>query len=363
MWPYEQLQKVPFVKPEKKLKHQAFIELNQKLVAFFYENFSYQTWHSFRLIAIDGSIGQLPRIEEIANHFGVWNPAKGQPYPMARISQIFDVLNKLTVDVIINPKEYGERILAAQHIRNIGPETLMLLDRGYLAFWLFALILSKDAHFCARVTSRHLKIIRKFYNSGKKEKIILLPPSAASIKQCQQMGLSIKPLKLRLVRVELDTGETEILITSLLDYKAYPHEIFKELYQRRWPIEEDYKIMKCRVEVENFSGKSVESVYQDFHAKVFIMNLTAALAYPTREIIEQESQHKKYSYQINFTQALSKIKDTVVLLFNRSNILELLSKLFDLFIKTVEPIRPKRRYPRKKGIQRKSFFLSYKPIR
>ena len=35
------------------------------------------------------------------------------------------------------------------------------------------------------------------------------------------MGLDLKPLKLRLIRVELDTGEIEILITSLLDKEAY----------------------------------------------------------------------------------------------------------------------------------------------
>jgi hypothetical protein len=32
-------------------------------------------------------------------------------------------------------------------------------------------------------------------------------------------------------------------------------------------VEEDYKAIKCRMELENFTGKSVLSVYQDFHAK------------------------------------------------------------------------------------------------
>lgn len=206
-----------------------------------------------------------------------------------------------------------------------------------------------------------------------------LSPSSVSIKLCQAMGLPIRPLKLRVVRVELETRETEILITSLLDKNTYPHEIFKELYQERWPIEEDYKAMKCRVEVENFSRKSVESVYgallvfkfmllkcsiyQDFHAKIFTMNLTAAIAHPCREIVEQQSQQKKYHYQINLTQAFSKMKDTVVLLFHRCNILELISKLYELFIKTVEPIRPNRKYSRRKGIKRKGFYPCYKPVR
>ncbi len=37
------------------------------------------------------------------------------------------------------------------------------------------------------------------------------------------MGLDLSPLKLRLIRVEPDTGESEILITSLCDTEKHPH--------------------------------------------------------------------------------------------------------------------------------------------
>ena len=86
------------------------------------------------------------------------------------------------------------------------------------------------------------------------------------------MGLDLKPLKLRLIRIELETGEAEILITSLLDQQIHSYDQFAELYHLRWPVEEDYKTMKHWIEIENFSGKSVLSIYQDFHAKVFSKN-------------------------------------------------------------------------------------------
>jgi hypothetical protein len=50
--------------------------------------------------------------------------------------------------------------------------------------------------------------------------------------------------------------------------EQYPHDLFADLYHDRWPVEEDYKIMKCRIEIENFTGQSELSVYQDFHARV-----------------------------------------------------------------------------------------------
>ena len=56
------------------------------------------------------------------------------------------------------------------------------------------------------------------------------------------------------------------------------------------------------------------------------------------------------------------MKDTIVLLFKPSNIMEILNKLFDLFIMTIEPVRPGRKYPRKQSVQKRGFYPCYKPI-
>ncbi len=357
--------KVALSKARMKLKYEAFVELNRHLIDFFYRNFQSTTWHGFNLLAIDGSTARLPRIKDIAEHFGVWHSKGGTECPIARVSQMFDVLNNLSIDAVISPKSVGERQLAAQHFLNLLPTDLILLDRGYPAYWLFNLILSLGSNFCARISCTKWKIVRKFYHSGKKEQIIYLPAPSTSIKQCQEMGLDTKPLRLRLVRVELDTGETEILVTSLIDPDRYPVHIFHALYHERWPVEEDYKTAKCWIEIENFSGKSVLSVYQDFHAKVFSKNMTSALAYPTREIVRQASEGKKYEYQINFAQALSNTKDVIVLLFERSKgaVTKLISQLHEIFVKTIEPIRPGRKFPRNHKVHRRCFYLCYKPIR
>ena len=137
-----------------------------------------------------------------------------------------------------------------------------------------------------------------------------------------------------------------------------------ELYHKRWPVEEDYKTMKCWLEVENFSGKSVLSVYQDFHAKVFSKNLTSVLAFPTRGIIEQNSKTCKHRRQINFAQALSKVKNVIVLLFNRTgeSVTNLISGLHEIFIRTTEPIRPGRQFPRNHKSCRRLFYQNYKPL-
>jgi len=355
--------KSAFTQARKKLKYEAFVELNQAQIAYFYEHLRPQTWQGWRLVAVDGSTVQLPNHADILTHFGAWQPAQGDPCPMGRVSQMFDVLNKITLDALIVPKAVGERELAAAHFAYLQAGDLVLLDRGYPAFWLFALILKQNAHFCARMKLSGWSIVEQFVASGLSEQEVLLQPDYAACKDCGTRQLSTKPISLRLLRVELEDGEIEVLATSLLDSKAYPVSVFKELYHLRWPVEEDYKIMKSRIQIENFSGKSVLAVYQDFHAKVFTTNLTAILVHPAQEMLNQTSAEKKYSYQVNMTNALSKMKDTVILLFHRINILPLLHSLWQLMIKTIEPIRPDRSYPRIFRVKPKKFPMCYKPIR
>ena len=51
---------------------------------------------------------------------------------------------------------------------------------------------------------------------------------------CAEAGVdSVAQIELRLVRVELPSGETEVLLTSQLDRQAFPAEVFADLYNRR----------------------------------------------------------------------------------------------------------------------------------
>jgi hypothetical protein len=355
--------KAALSKARMKLKFEAFVELNLQLISYFEKHFRPRLWFGFRLLAIDGSTTKLPMTDDVAQHFGVWNVRQGAPSTMARISQLFDVLNKMTVDAIINPKRIGERELAAQHLLNVMPNDLILLDRGYPAWWLFNLILSMEANFCARVSCTKWKVVRKFYRSGLSEKLVTVPVHTTSVAQCRQMGLDTTPLQLRLIRIEND-GKVAVLITSLIDTGKYPIELFSDLYHKRWPVEEDYKIIKCRIELENFSGQSALSVYQDFHAKVFAKNLVWMMALPVQNRMDDDIANSKHRYQINFTQAISKSKGVIALLFLDAKriIKRLVADLQYIFQRTVEPIRPGRKYQRNHKAKPRRYFHQYKPI-
>ena len=75
--------------------------------------------------------------------------------------------------------------------------------------------------------------------------------------------------------VGAEKSDLVVLPEMPFPHQNLPNGLFSDLYHSRWPVEENYKIIKSRIELENFSGKSALSVYQDFHAKVLMKNIVS----------------------------------------------------------------------------------------
>jgi hypothetical protein len=225
-------------KARRKLSHTAFIELNRCLMASTAEALPLRRWHGLRLLAVDGSKLRLPNLPVMRKQFGVGtNGNKETPVAMALLSTLYDVLNHVTVDVQVDRYDASERDLALAHLGAIGPGSLVVFDRGYPAFWLFAAMQARGIDFCVRVPWNFYKECETLVIRGLRENMMTLKPTAEAQRQCRALGLPTEPLNLRLVRVVLDSGEPEVLVTSLLDTSAFPAAEFKRLYHLRWPVE------------------------------------------------------------------------------------------------------------------------------
>ncbi|QEL57902.1 DUF932 domain-containing protein [Chromobacterium paludis] len=91
---------------------------------------------------------------------------------------------------------------------------MLVLDRGYPAYWLFALLQAKQRHFCIRLKLDFSAQVRAFVASGAASAVIDITPSSAHRPGFAAHGLPLQPLRLRLVRVPLSSGQVEVLATS-----------------------------------------------------------------------------------------------------------------------------------------------------
>jgi len=359
----ENITKSAFSQSRLKLRPEAFIELNNTLVEEFYTDNIIKKWKGFRLLAIDGSKLILPtHSKELMEKFGTLS--SGMIIPQAQISTCYDVLNEIILDSQLETIQINEMNQAVRHLEKLSKGDLIIFDRGYSATWFYYMIKLKELDFVNRIPKGFRKDAENFRLSNKEEDIIEVDiPPQKSRYGLQRYGLTkdkVEPFKLRLVKVILDTGEVEVLATTLLDKEKYSLGIFRELYFKRWGIETNYNRLKSNIHVEEFSGLTEISIRQDFFANVLINNFQSIIALDSKEEMDKENKGKEYEYKINRNLSLGFMKDKIVEIL-ASDDPRYYDELKELFKMNPNPIRKGRKNPRKhQDKNRRKYFMNRK---
>lgn len=354
-----------FCRARQRIRHTLFIDLYKFIVRFFYAHIGYKRWFHFRILAVDGSELNLPSSKELLNKFGCHHTNSiGTKIPQARVSFLCDVLNYITIDAQIASFKIGEQQMFETHLVCIGKGDLLTADANYGHFRILKAIEKRKADFCIRM-SQCSDFIEQFLASIETDIVLEWKPSPKTKENCKKHNIDYKPFKVRLVRIELPSGKTEVLALSLLDQKKYSFEQVKELYDKRWGAEEEIKKFMQRLLIEFFSSVKENGILQDFYANIFMLNMVSFLAEPVSEEIYKSSMKCKYRQQINWTSALGDVRERLVLLFLRGidKIDSIIRSLWKSFKTNTEVIKPGRKFPRdkrKKG-SRKKAFIQYKP--
>jgi len=362
-----QVTKGALSKARKKLNPWAFQRLNEVAVDVFYREAEYFVWGGHRLLSVDGSRLVLPNHPSIKEEFGehFFGPKADSRRSLGTCSMLYDVFNHVTLDASLAPYTTSEQTLLLGHLDKASAGDLLLLDRGYPSIFLFFLLKARGLEFCVRLKEDWWLQVKKFTQSDLLEdEVVFTLPKKDRKKLAAYPHLTDTTITCRLIKVILEDGSIEILCTSLVDTVKYPYEEFDELYHYRWNEEEAYKLLKCRAEVENFSGKTAISVKQDFFAKIFLMNLCAIYAFPIEEKVRKEykaDEHRKYDQQINHTHALSVTQDILIAVFIKHQFQKALRAFDHLVENTREIIRPGRRVIRNKKPKR-PYSMNYKRL-
>lgn len=349
------------------LKASAFRDLNDQLIGIA-EVFGLRnhTWNGLRLLAVDGSTLRLPKASpNIASYFGGATSSHGTFLPMARISYLYEVRTGLIIDARISPYKEGEWAQALDLIGGkVWNNDCVLYDRGYNDSNIIAMSLAQGSHFVIRVAVGNSKAAQDFVESGLAEREFEFQFKSSLIEEFEVYGLTIpQATRLRFVRVVLDAGEIEVLVTNLLDARLYPAEEFKELYHERWGVEEGFKTTKCKIEIENWTGKSVASIKQDFHARVLCQNIAASLAQATQPKLDKDTACCRGVYIINVKRAIGVIRDRFCAIMTASaeQIRQIFEILSERLCKSACIVRKGRSFPR--GTPRRiPAAMPYKPV-
>lgn len=290
-------------------------------ISFFEELFSFTSnlfylkkdtvkrWKGYLLLAVDGTGVRVPDTIENRTLIGVHKNQHGS-IAATKILAVHDVLNRVLFRIFLHPRATAELVALHQNFDAIPSDAITIYDRHYCDSLLLDRHLKSKKPCLIRMKSKGIKAVDAFLKSGKTDAVVEFQiGERAYYSSKRKYGLKNKHPKfstfnIRLIRVELSTGETEILATNLFDKIKFPASDFKGLYSKRWGVETAFDEIKNQLKLGMFSGYKTNIVLQDLWS-VFIF-------YNIRSMFLNDAQSKldevKKDGQINRNIAIAILK-------------------------------------------------------
>ena len=346
-----------YTQARKKLKHTAFIALNEEAIEIYYEDGQFNRWKGYRVFGVDASKIILPDEQEIHREFGtikIKNQTMEDSYSCALFECRYDVLNKISVQSSLQPGTTYEVDAAIELLRKSSPATqedkdLDIYDRGYATYEFLANLTYYKRNYVIRCPRNSFKIANELFQGATPNnwsRIVTVNVPKEVRNKIRAQGLPAE-IKVRFVSVILNTGEIEVLATSLFD-ESITREEFKMLYFLRWGVEGFFNCVKGRLGLENFTGKSVESIKQDFWSTIFISNVETIFIEDIETELNQQRTTSQLPQKINKSVSFNTIKNMAFDIFYSGKEPSIINEQLTLLFKTNTLVqRPHRESPRK----------------
>ena len=312
--------KQSFAEARQNLRPEAFEWLNQVFLQGFYEDGEEATYRGFRLLAIDGSVIELPNTRALRAAYGVaTNQSTQGAVARARSSSLYDVQNGIVIHSVLGRYDAAERDMAKTHLATLADlpgsrPNLVLFDRGYPSADLILWLRAHAIRFVMRVSTGFYREIEEVTEPDSLVTIHITSERARALKRQGTPVPAGTVLTVRVLKLLLPSGEVETLITDLTPVELPLGEAL-DLYFRRWGVETHYDNWKYKWEVENFSGQTPVVIQQDYHASILMSNLAAVAEQDAQAEIQERldpDTHKYVDYRINRNILIGKMKDRLI---------------------------------------------------
>ena len=291
------------------------------------------TIKGYRLWAIDGSTVPLPRNPQSDNHYKSETNPKG--WNNIHCNLLLDILNQVFVDCSVGEgdsrKSHDEQgaLFSLIYRRKINQRTILLLDRGYegnnaiahlsnIPNLCFVLRVKQDKGALRPVRDLPMEeldrdlewtITTRQTNEAKENGWIFLQTGSKKgklnspntrITRWDFGHIDPFPMKCRAVRLQLNTGDFETLLTNL-PRDEFSLSDLKALYAMRWQIETNVRFWKYAVGAMALHSRTDELILQELFAHLIMFNFAQRVF---RGIKIPQKPGSKYQYAIDRTMGI-----------------------------------------------------------
>jgi hypothetical protein len=354
--------KQAFSKQRQYLKPEIFIDLAKDYLKSFYQKTPEEArrYKGHLILAVDGSMFEIPNTPKLREEYKAQiNSSKDRISARARVSMLYDVENGFIVDALISDCGKGEGALCYENIENAKDvvdlrNSIIIFDRGYPSVELMLYLEENGIKYICRLQSEMYEREKQGMRSD--DEWIEIELDCKRRRKIKNEGLletamEKKRQRCRLSKVVLSTGEAEFLLSNI-DKEVISEEEMIDAYFKRWRIETGYDILKNKMHLENFTGRTKIAIEQDFHAQIYTHNLLQDIKNEANEEARSENKGKnlKYEYKPNINILAGVLKNILIaVMFTESD--EEKERLYRTIVdkakKNLVAIRPNRSFERK----------------
>lgn len=323
-------------------------------------------WCGRHVKVVDSSTVSMPDTpENQAAYPQCKNQAPGCGFPIAKIGALFSIATGAAVALIMNVLNTADVKLARQLYQFLNPGDVLLGDCAFCSYADIFFVQNHASDVVVRMPQTRKNEVkrsdRKPLSSYDRIEVWHRPktrPKGLSVEEFAQLPktLTVRVIKYYIPNPGFRTKQV-VLITTLLDPKAYPATEIMRLYGRRWEVELALKHLKTTLDMDILRGKAPEIVRKEIYAHLLAYNLLRTVMWSAG------TTHKVDPLRLSLQGTRHHLDNFIPQLASASN--KKRTRLYRTLLKTIVhklvPFRPGRCEPRVRKRRPKSYPLMKKP--
>jgi hypothetical protein len=320
-------------------------------------------WHGRWVKLVDGSTVSMPDTPANQAAYPQHRQKRGLGFPIARIVGIFDLVTGALCELAVGALSMGETILFHTLWGSLQEGDVVVADRYYGSYADIALLLARGVDGVYRLHQRRPADFRRGKRLGPDDRLIRWAKGARPRWLSEEDYAAVpETLSVRMVRAWRQVsgwrGEQIVVVTTLLDPKAYPARDITDLYLRRWEVETDLQHLKTTMKMEFLRTKSPDMIHRELWAYMLAYNLIRTLMW------DAATRHRVDPTRISFKSATHEMMTLwpfTAAAARRRDLTKFYAALLRAIASHKIPHRPNRSEPRVRKRRPKNYRLMTKP--
>lgn len=321
-------------------------------------------WRGRRVKVVDGSSVSMPDTAENQDKYPQpKGQSKGCGFPVMRIVALFSLGTGVLLELAKDQLKVHERTLFRRLWDRFERGDIVLGDRGFCGFADFVELTARGVDSVMRKHQRLSKSLSTRKRLAKNDRLVSWRKTTVRPKWLSKEHWAGMPEKItvREITVHIQAPgfrtDTIVILTTLLDHKAFPASAFIELYRQRWDAELYLRDIKTTLGMDILRCKTPDMIQKELWMHLIIYNLIRAL------MLDAATAHALTTQRISFKGTIDTLRIWAPLLSQATP-----ARRTQLYVQmrhyiATDPIpnRPNRKEPRAKKRRPKNYPLLTSP--